>query len=268
MGSISMSLEVELHKKAGKVCPQAANGEIRCPLIVRQTSEDVVTGTVFGILRHIRPHLWLGPLLNEAFQTTTFQQVWYKELSLRFWERQSRFPPELLDFREGKSEIDLIIEWENKPTTIWVEAKLLSELATGTTHSCDNDQVARGVRTLLAATGHIQPNRLFHQTKRRPLWLALLAEKPHDLVERYRQGMAIGGICTEPAPAPPPAEMIGTITWSDIREVVTTHRRLMNPTEYDMSKRLTQYLDLKLHELKEQRDLSKRTVSLPLLSGM
>src|SRR5688500_19848586 len=104
-----MSLEVELNKKAGRICPQAASGEIRCPLIVRQSSEDVVTGTVFGHLRAIRPHLWLGPLLNEAYQTTRFRQVWYRELSIRFWERQTRFPAELLSFREGKSEIDLII---------------------------------------------------------------------------------------------------------------------------------------------------------------
>ena len=124
-----MSIEVELHRKGGKVCEGARRGEITCPLIIRPTSEDVVVGNVFGMLRHVRPHLWLNELLNSALGTTKFRQVWFKNFSLRLWERQARFPPELLDFREGRTEPDVVIEWENPPTTVWIEAKWLSPMA-------------------------------------------------------------------------------------------------------------------------------------------
>jgi hypothetical protein len=45
-----MSALVELNGKAGRLCPKAQAGEIRCPCIVRTTSEDVLTGEVFGAL--------------------------------------------------------------------------------------------------------------------------------------------------------------------------------------------------------------------------
>lgn len=34
----------ELHGKAGTFCEPAKQGKLRCPLLVRSTSEDVITG--------------------------------------------------------------------------------------------------------------------------------------------------------------------------------------------------------------------------------
>jgi hypothetical protein len=246
-----LSIEAELNGKGGRVCEQARRGEIHCPLIVRPTSEDVLTGNVFGMLKHLRPHLWLNPMLNLALDgdanSGRFRQVWFKDLKVKFWERQARFPPELLDFKEGSTEPDVIIEWENPPTTVWIEAKYHSGFAKGTNDNDDNDQVIRGVRTLLADTGHIQPARLFSISKRRPVWLALLSYKPEPLVDHYRDEVVLlhaipDGEAIVTLPEQP---FLGTLTWSDIGGVL--HRRLESMTgmEQSVSQSLIAYLDHK-----------------------
>jgi hypothetical protein len=243
-----MSAMVELNGKAGRVCPQAQSGEIRCPCIVRTNSEDVLTGEVFGQLRHIRPHLWLGPLLNIGLAAETQRKVWYKNLQIRLWERQDRFPPELLGFKEGRTEPDIIIEFENPATTIFIEAKYTSPLAESTTHSENNNQVLRGVRTLLAATGHVQSNPLFSMPKRRPIWLALMAYKPDSLVDRYRDRDALarhldGIVERDDLPVDP---FVGTITWKDIAQVLMDRLNQMTPAEKSITRELDQYIQHKM----------------------
>lgn len=243
-----MSIEVELNGKAGRVCPEGMAGTIRCPLIVRQTSEDVLTGNVFGHLKFIRPHLWLGPLLNRGLGTNRFRQVWHKNLSIRLWERQARFPPELLPFKEGRSEPDIIIEWENPKTTVWIEAKYGSGLAEGTANARDNDQVLRGIRTLLVSTGHLRPERLFHVEKRRAVWLALLNRKPEPVVDQYRDrgrlvSMLAGMGALESLPEEP---FVGTVTWSDIAEALQRIRRQMTSTEAGVAETTIDYIHAKV----------------------
>jgi hypothetical protein len=65
---MSMVLEmVQRGRKAGHVCSRDYRNGPSCPLILRTTSEDAMTANVFGILRRLRPSLWLRPLLNHAF---------------------------------------------------------------------------------------------------------------------------------------------------------------------------------------------------------
>ena len=247
-GLIAMSVLVELNGKAGRLCTQALSGELRCPCIVRTTSEDVLTGEVFGALQHIRPHLWLGPLINLGTGSTVRHPVWYKDLSIRLWERQERFPPELLNFREGQSEPDVVIEWENPPTTVFIEAKYTSPLAAATTHSDQNDQVLRGIRTLLARTGHIRSPRLFGRPKRRPMWLALLAYKPEPLVDRYRNAASLASRLSgvvEPSDLPT-HPFVGTITWSDTVRVLADRISHLTTTELSIQRTLAQYVEHKL----------------------
>ena len=49
----------ELHRKGGCFCQPAKEGKLRCPLIVRPTSEDVVTGNLFQALKILNPRWWL-----------------------------------------------------------------------------------------------------------------------------------------------------------------------------------------------------------------
>ena len=55
---------VELHGKGGCLCQPARQGKLHCPLIVRPTSEDVVTSHLFQVLQVLNPHWWLADFLN------------------------------------------------------------------------------------------------------------------------------------------------------------------------------------------------------------
>lgn len=59
----------ELNGKGGCVCEPARKGELRCPLIVRPNSEDVVTGELFGILRVLNTRWWLPDLESRSEQS-------------------------------------------------------------------------------------------------------------------------------------------------------------------------------------------------------
>lgn len=230
-----MSIEVELRGKGGCVCQPARRGEIRCPLIVRPTSEDVVVGNVFGTLQHIPPHLWLNAILNQALGTDEFRQVWFKDFSLRLWEKQPRYPPELLDFREGHTEPDVIIEWENPPTTVWIEAKWLSGFSKGTVNKADNDQISRSIRMLRYQAGQIQADRLFHTPQRRGvLILVLLKPLSGELLQLQANHVAVGATCWNSIsrvlregavdrPAPPPVR--------DVIKYLLTKLRAINVSE-------------------------------------
>lgn len=62
----------ELNGKGGCVCEPARKGELRCPLIVRPTSEDVVTGELFGVLSSLQRSLVAAGPLNHALGTERF----------------------------------------------------------------------------------------------------------------------------------------------------------------------------------------------------
>lgn len=247
-----MSIEVELNNKAGKVCEQARCGAIKCPLIVRPTSEDVLTGNVFGLLRHIRPHLWLNPLLNQAIDgdpdSGRFRQVWFKDFTIQLWKRQPRFPPELLEFREGRTEPDVVIEWENAPTTLWIEAKYLSGFSAGTANSDDNDQVIRGVRTLLAETGYIHPSRLFKLRQRRPLWIALTGNSEDERITKYRSSRSLMqslGLSAKAVTILPEA-MVGSTTWFGLRDLLSLSASRSSFLERCIAGQVKAYLSFKL----------------------
>jgi hypothetical protein len=249
-----MSWEAELNGKGGQVCKHAKAGEIQCPLIIRPTSEDVISANVVGLLKHIRPHLWVGPLLNVGLGTSRFRQVWYKGLRVDLWKRVEKYPAELLDFKEGSTEPDIAISWENPPTTLWIEAKYLSPLAGHTANSKTNDQAIRGIRTLLAATGHITTPQLFNRPKRNAVWLALLCSKPEPVVDQYRDRarLMIGIGKPEAVTSLPLAPFVGTITWNDIRDALIHSRRLMSKAEQSISLSLDSYLELKMTQAKTE----------------
>jgi hypothetical protein len=54
--NVAMSIIFELFKTSGKkVCPPNYVRKSNCPLIVRTTSEDLLTANVFGILKNLDP---------------------------------------------------------------------------------------------------------------------------------------------------------------------------------------------------------------------
>jgi hypothetical protein len=76
----------EMLGKGGTLCSPARSGQIRCPLIVRPTSEDVITGHLFQALRCLNPRWWLPDLLNAALGTPRFRRQVYRRLKIDLWQ--------------------------------------------------------------------------------------------------------------------------------------------------------------------------------------
>ncbi|MCX7397427.1 MAG: hypothetical protein NT138_07065 [Planctomycetales bacterium] len=102
----------ELNGKGGCVCEPARKGELRCPLIVRPTSEDVVTGELFGILRVLNARWWLPDLLNHALGSERFHRQVFRDLRIELWQKQRTYPRQHLEWTEGQTEVDCVITWE------------------------------------------------------------------------------------------------------------------------------------------------------------
>ena len=124
------------------MCEQARSGQLKCPLIVRPTSEDLITGQLFGALRAVNPRWWLPDLLNRGLGTRRHRRQVFRNLKIELWKNLSSYPRELLPHDEGSTQVDVVITWENPPTTLFVEMKYLANLSTKT--AGDNGQT--GVR--------------------------------------------------------------------------------------------------------------------------
>ena len=123
----------ELGGKAGQLCGPAKAGQLRCPLMVRPNSEDVVSSHLWGTLELLPPHVWVAPLLNTAVGADRFRRQHYRNFRVRLWQRMTK-PGAELPWREGRTEVDVVLSWENPATTVFVEMKYGSELSAGVTH--------------------------------------------------------------------------------------------------------------------------------------
>ncbi len=260
----------EQNSKAGCMCQPAIEGTIRCPLMVRSTSEDVVTSNLFGTLKQIQPRWWLPHLLNiglhlprdhrRAFRT----QVW-RNFSIDLWQKQSKYPPSMIPWKEGITEVDVVIEWENPPTTVFVEMKYGSPLSKSTNRNDGDmgypaDQLIRNIRVGLLRTGWISEPRLF-QTARRDFLVMVVS--PHQqspsLVREYssphgiRQAIPNCSSSTEIPLSP----MVGYASYTDIANVLAKNAKMMSRAEKTASSQLIDYLRFKTQTLPVARHQSE-----------
>jgi len=80
----------ELNGKAGRVCKEARKGNIRCGLIVRPTSEDVITGHLAQAFRVLNPRWILPDLLNLGLKARRFRRQVFRELQVEPWRNRPR----------------------------------------------------------------------------------------------------------------------------------------------------------------------------------
>ena len=156
----------EMLGKGGRVCEPAREGKLRCPLIIRPTSEDVVTGEIFQVLRAVNPRWWLPQMLNKALGASRFRQQVFRRLKIELWRNRPVYPRELLPWAEGSTQVDATITWENPPTTIYIETKYASGVSPKVVGDDGNrgfpsDQIVRNIRVGLFECGWFRTHGLF-----------------------------------------------------------------------------------------------------------
>ena len=242
----------ELHGKAGTFCEPAKRGKLRCPLLVRNTSEDVITGHMVQALQAINPRWWLPDLLNEGLGTDRFRRQVFRRMRIEPWTNQQRIPPELLPWKEGSTQVDVGIFWENAPTTVFIEAKYQSDLSLTTANSerqndYPADQLIRNIRVGLHACGYFKGNYLFEMKPRDFSVLLLTPDGRHPLIDRYRNTdqllKAIPN--SDQLIALPREPFIGQITYRQIETILKRQRCWFTRPEKSIADTLIDYLAFK-----------------------
>lgn len=247
----------ELNGKGGCLCEPARKGELRCPLIVRPTSEDVVTGQLFGTLKVLNPRWWLPDFLNQALGTERFRRQVFRDLRIELWQKQRTYPRQHLKWDEGQTEVDVVLTWENPATTVFIEMKYGSNLSAKTTHNqgthgFPSDQLIRNARVGLRENGWFDEDLLFDAPKRDFILILLTPTRGNPLVTEYqnpdrlRSAIPHGERLTE-LPRPP---FIGELGYRDVIDQLTQQRRWFSPPEQKLIDGLNEYLTFKLSQLR------------------
>ncbi len=247
----------EIRGKGGNLCSHARSGEVRCPLIVRPNSEDVITGHIFQSLGYLNPRWWLPDLLNTALGTCRFRRQVFRRLRIDLWRNQPCYPRELLPWDEGSTQVDAVITWENPETTVFIEAKYGSGLSANVAgddgrSGYPSDQLVRNIRVGLHRAGWFQAgDRLFSQPPRDLVVLVLAPTKGHPLVERYRDPERLRAAIphSDRLTGLPRGPFVGELSYGDIARVLRHQSRWMANAERRVIQDLTNYLEYKLATL-------------------
>ena len=244
----------ELRGKGGNLCSHAKSGQIRCPLIVRSTSEDVITGHIFQSLGYLNPRWWLPDLLNAGLGSNRFRRQYFRDLKIRLWENQPCYPRELLPWEEGSTQVDAVISFENPPTTVFIEMKYLSGLSTHVSgddgeSGFPSDQLIRNIRVGLHQAGYLrQDSQLFVQSPRDLIVLVVAPTKGHPLVDRYCHPERLRAAIphADRLVGLPPGPFIGQLSYNDIIDLVGRQSRWFTRAERRVAEDLSDYLEFKM----------------------
>jgi hypothetical protein len=239
----------EMLGKGGQVCQLAKAGEIRCPLIVRPTSEDVITGQLFGVLQVLNPRWWLPDLLNTALGEERFRRQVFRRLKIEPWKNCQAYPRELLPWNEGSTQVDTVISWENPPTTVFIEMKYGAELSPKTAaddggHGYPSDQLIRNIRVGLLESGWFQVHRLIELCPRDFVVLVIGPKAENKLVAKYQDTARLRQAIpkNELLRGLPRTPFVGEASYKQIVKVLLNNRRWMTRTERLLADNLVEYL--------------------------
>lgn len=246
----------ELGGKGGCLCEPARAGTLRCPLIVRPTSEDVITGELFGVLKNLNPRWWLADFLNRALGTERFRRQYYRDLRIELWQKQPPPPKHLTPWEEGNTEVDVLISWENPATTVFIEMKYGSPVSSKTARNngyqgYPADQLIRNARIGLWKTGWFAEERLFEVQPRDFVLLLVAPEADHPLVARYRNPETLKSSIPhgELLHKLPRGPFIGELSYRGVISLLKERRSRFTPSERRQIDQLIDYLWLKISTL-------------------
>jgi len=254
----------EMNGKGGNLCSHAKSGAIRCPLIVRPNSEDVITGHLFRALGYLNPRWWLADLLNAGLGTDRFRRQVFRRLKIQLWVNQPCYPPELLPYDEGSTQVDAVITFENPPTTVFVEMKYLSGLSRSGSgddggSGFPSDQLVRNIRVGLHQAGYFRRDpQLFAQPPRDFIVLVVAPGKGHSLVARYRDEDRLRAAIphADRLVGLPRGPFVGELDYADIIELLGRQTRWFHRAERRIATDLGDYLEFKLSSRTDRIDRS------------
>lgn len=255
----------ELNGKGGCICEPARRGELRCPLIVRPNSEDVVTGHLFGALKVLNPRWWLPDILNASFGVERFRRQIFRDLRIKLWQKQRSYPRDCLKWDEGRTEVDVVITWENPPTTVFIEMKYGSPLSPITSRNngmagYPADQLIRNARVGLRETGWFPEDLLFHAPKRDFVLILIAPTRGNPLVQQYRNADRLRAAIPhgDRLTRLPKAPFIGEFGYGDILAVLELQRRWFSAPERRLIDELIEYVAYKLANVPPANDFWRR----------
>lgn len=222
-------------------------------MIVRPTSEDVVTGNLFQVLKALSPRVWLPDLLNEGLGVRAFHPQVYRDLRIKLWQNKEPYPQDLAPWVEGSTQVDVTIRWENPPTTVYIEMKYDSDLSETTSrnrgqHGFPADQLCRNARVGLLECGYFERPGLFEAQRRDFVLLVISRERGQPLVARYRDPHHLRAAIphSDRIPQLPQLPFIGELGYRDIIDTLAKQRRSFGRTERILVDQLSEYLEMKL----------------------
>jgi hypothetical protein len=259
----------ELHGKAGRICQSALDGQLRCPLIVRPTSEDVVTGHLCQVLRALNSRWWLPDLLNLAVGSCRFHRQFHRNLKIEPWRNRPKYPRELLPWEEGSTQVDLTFQWDNPPTTAYMEMKYGSDLSMKTAgdngqHGFPSDQLIRNVRVGLMECGWFRHGNWFYFEPRDFIAILCCPTKGHRLVERYCDPVRLKAAIphSDRLTGLPRSPFIGELSYKDIVTVLRRQKCRFTRPERCLVDSLGEYLTFKAKSICGGADGSQSQTSL------
>lgn len=227
--------------------------------MVRPTSEDVVTENIWSTLEMLEPRYWVSDLLNAAVGSHRFRRQWYRRFEIVLWEKQAD-PSGTVPWREGRTEVDVVLRWENPPTTVFVEMKYASSLATTVSnqprngqakngHKYPSDQLIRNARVGLRECGWFNDDlfgakRDFCLIYCSPTGKAALVDSYRD-IDQLLDGTPQSQQITE-LPVQP---FVGAMSYRQIADTLTRQKIRYGRRDQRRIERLETYLDLKISQL-------------------
>jgi hypothetical protein len=191
--------------------------------------------------------------LNSALGTDRFRRHVYRKLRIELWKKQRAYPRQYLPWVEGNTEVDVVITWENPPTTIFIEMKYFSGLGPTTvnndgTTGYPSDQLIRNARVGLRENGWFEGDYLFDIPPRDFVLLLFAPEIGNPFVRRYRDPSILRSSIPrgEDLANLPRLPFIGELDYRGLVRALQDNRRWLSWSERQLVEQLTDYLQLKL----------------------
>ncbi len=242
-----MSIAFELFKSIGKRPCSPGSRVDRCPMVINENSEDLLTSNVFGLLQYLSPAAWLIPLLGLVFKGRTFRSIDRGKIKIEFWKKLPSPPG--VKYQEGIPEIDIVIRISR--LIVLLECKYRSPVQCEIARDRKRDQI---LKYLDCGVYHYQPD---SETPCEILFLLLTdVEDEPAILSQYRDPERIFAGLTQARPfidyesvSKKLAKNIGHARWIDLLRILENQdAKWLNSTEVMIVADLVRYLLYKLRK--------------------